>query len=62
MKIGVTGASGLVGFNFCELAQTNGDELNILIRKDADYLDRINAKRFYGDLNDLEVINQSPAP
>ena len=56
MKIGVTGASGLVGFNFCELAQTNGDELNILIRKDADYLDRINAKRFYGDLNDLEVL------
>ena len=35
MKIGITGASGLVGFNFCEKALSKGDSLNILIRKDS---------------------------
>ena len=47
MRIGVTGASGLVGFNFCELAQSKKNHLNILIRKDIDYLKKIKAKKFY---------------
>ena len=58
MKIGVTGASGLVGFNFCELAQVNGNQLNILIRKDIDYLKKINAKKFYGNLDDIETLEK----
>lgn len=58
MRIGVTGASGLVGFNFCELAQLNGNQLNILIRKDIDYLKKINAKKFYGNLDDIETLEK----
>ena len=58
MRIGVTGASGLVGFNFCELAQSNGNQLNILIRKDIDYLKKINAKKFYGNLDDIETLEK----
>lgn len=58
MRIGVTGASGLVGFNFCELAQLNGNQLNILIRRDIDYLKKINAKKFYGNLDDIETLEK----
>ena len=55
MKIGITGASGLVGFNFCEKALSKGDALNILIRKDSYSTDNIKAQKFYGDLNDTNV-------
>ena len=58
MRIGVTGSSGLVGFNFCKEAQKNNDRLNILIRKDTDYLKQIDAKVFYGDLNNKEVLDK----
>ena len=58
MRIGVTGASGLVGYNFCKLAQSKGDKLNILIRKDVDYLDKINAERFYGNLNNKKTLEK----
>ena len=58
MKIGVTGSSGLVGFNFCVEALKNNDSLNILIRKDTDYLKQIDAKVYYGDLNDIKVLNK----
>ena len=43
MRIGVTGSSGLVGFNFCKEALKNNDTLNILIRKDTEYLKQIDA-------------------
>ena len=58
MKIGVTGSSGLVGFNFCVEALKNNDSLNILIRKDTDYLKQIDAKVYYGDLNDIKVLDK----
>ncbi len=58
MRIGVTGASGLVGFNFCELAQSKKNHLNILIRKDIDYLKKIKAKKFYGTLDDIETLEK----
>ena len=58
MKIGVTGSSGLVGFNFCVEALKNNDSLNILIRKDTDYLRQIDAKVYYGDLNDIKVLDK----
>ena len=58
MRIGVTGSSGLVGFNFCKEALKNNDSLNILIRKDTNYLKQIDAKIFYGDLNDKEVLDK----
>ena len=38
MRIGVTGASGMVGINVCKEILSNGDELNILIREDVSYL------------------------
>ena len=38
MKIGVTGASGLVGYNVCKEILANGDSLNLLIREDVSYL------------------------
>ena len=56
MKIGITGASGLVGFNFCEKALSKGDSLNILIRKDSYATDNIKAQKFYGDLNNTNVL------
>ena len=56
MKIGITGASGLVGFNFCEKALSKGDSLNILIRKDSYSTDNIEAQKFYGDLNNTNVL------
>ena len=58
MKIGVTGSSGLVGFNFCVEALKNNDSLNILIRKETDYLKQIDAKVYYGDLNDIKVLDK----
>lgn len=58
MKIGVTGSSGLVGFNFCVEALKNNDSLNILIREDTEYLKQIDAKVYYGDLNDIKVLDK----
>jgi len=58
MRIGVTGSSGLVGFNFCKEALGHNDKLNILIRSDADYLNQLGAETFYGDLNDKKVLDE----
>ena len=58
MKIGVTGSSGLVGFNFCVEALKNNDSLNILIREDTEYLRQIDAEVYYGDLNDIKVLDK----
>ena len=58
MRIGVTGSSGLVGFNFCKEALKNNETLNILIRKDTEYLKQIDANIFYGDLNDKKVLDE----
>ena len=58
MKIGVTGSSGLVGFNFCVEALKNNESLNILIREDTEYLRQIDAKVYYGDLNDIKVLDK----
>ena len=58
MKIGVTGSSGLVGFNFCVEALKNNDSLNILIREDTEYLRQIDAEIYYGDLNDIKVLDK----
>ena len=56
MKIGVTGASGLVGYNVCKEILANGDSLNILLREDVSYLKGLKCKKFYGDLNNLKSI------
>ena len=58
MKIGVTGASGLVGYNVCKEILANGDSLNILLREDVSYLKGLKCKKFYGDLNNLESIEK----
>ena len=54
MKVGVTGASGLVGYNVCKEILANGDSLNVLIREDVSYLKDLKCKKFYGDLNNLD--------
>ena len=56
MKIGVTGASGFVGYNVCKEILANGDSLNLLIREDVSYLKDLKCKKFYGDLNNLKSI------
>ena len=56
MRIGVTGASGMVGINVCKEILRNGDELNILIREDVIYLDGLSCNKFYGDLSDIDTL------
>ena len=58
MRIGVTGASGMVGINVCEEILSNGDELNILIREDVSYLDGLSCNKFYGDLSDIDILEK----
>ena len=58
MKVGVTGASGLVGYNVCKEILANGDSLNVLIREDVSYLKDLKCKKFYGDLNNLKSIEE----
>ena len=59
MRIGVTGASGMVGINVCKEILSNGDELNILIREDVSYLDGLSCNKFYGDLSDIDTLEKS---
>ena len=56
MRIGVTGSSGLVGYNFCKEALKNGDKLNILLRKDTDYTNKLDSKKYYGDLDNKPIL------
>ena len=58
MRIGVTGASGMVGINVCKEILSNGDELNILIREDVSYLDGLSCNKFYGDLSDIDTLEK----
>ena len=58
MRIGVTGASGMVGINLCKEILSNGDELNILIREDVSYLDGLSCNKFYGDLSDIDILEK----
>ena len=58
MRIGVTGASGMVGINVCKEILRNGDELNILIREDVNYLDGLSCNKFYGDLSDIDTLEK----
>ena len=58
MRIGVTGASGMVGINVCKEILRNGDELNILIREDTSYLDGLSCNKFYGDLSDIDTLEK----
>jgi len=58
VRIGVTGASGMVGINLCKEILSNGDELNILIRKDVSYLDGLSCNKFYGDLSDIDTLEK----
>ena len=58
MKIGVTGASGMVGINVCKEILRNGDELNILIREDVSYLSELPCNKFYGDLSDIDTLEK----
>ena len=58
MKIGVTGASGMVGINVCKEILSNGDELNILIRENVSYLDGLSCNKFYGDLSDIDTLEK----
>ena len=53
MKIGVTGASGLVGYNVCKEILAYGDSLNLLISEDVSYLHDFNCNKCFGDLNNL---------
>ena len=58
MRIGVTGASGMVGINVCKEILRNGDELNILIREDVSYLGELPCNKFYGDLSDIDTLEK----
>ena len=58
MKIGVTGASGMVGINVCNEILRNGHKLNILLREDVDYLDKLDCNKFYGDLNNINTLEK----
>ena len=58
MRIGVTGASGMVGINVCKEILSNEDELNILIREDVSYLDGLSCNKFYGDLSDIDILEK----
>ena len=58
MRIGVTGASGMVGINVCKEILRNGDELNILIREDVSYLSELPCNKFYGDLSDIDTLEK----
>ena len=58
MRIGVTGASGMVGINVCKEILSNGDELNILIRENVSYLDGLSCNKFYGDLSDIDTLEK----
>ena len=58
MRIGVTGASGMVGINVCKEILSYGDELNILIREDVSYLDGLSCNKFYGDLSDIDTLEK----
>ena len=58
MRIGVTGASGMVGISVCKEILRNGDELNILIREDVNYLDGLSCNKFYGDLSDIDTLEK----
>lgn len=58
MRVGVTGASGLVGYNVCKEILDNGDELNILVREDVSYLSELSCNRFYGDLNSTDTLEK----
>ena len=58
MRIGVTGASGMVGINVCKEILSNGDELNILIREDVSYLDGLSCNKFYGDLSHIDILEK----
>ena len=58
MRVGVTGASGMVGINVCKEVINNGDKLNILIREDVSYFNNLSCKKFYGDLNDIDVLEK----
>ena len=58
MRIGVTGASGMVGINVCKEILSNGDEINILIREDVSYLDGLSCNKFYGDLSDIGTLEK----
>ena len=58
MRIGVTGASGMVGINVCKEVLRNGDKLNILIREDVNYFDKLSCNKFYGDLNDKDTLEK----
>ena len=58
MRVGVTGASGMVGINVCKEVINNGDKLNILIREDVSYFNNLSCKKFYGDLNDIDILEK----
>ena len=58
MRVGVTGASGMVGINVCKEVINNGNKLNILIREDVSYFNNLSCKKFYGDLNDIDILEK----
>ena len=58
MRVGVTGASGMVGINVCKEVINNGDKLIILIREDVSYFNNLSCKKFYGDLNDIDILEK----
>jgi len=60
-KILVTGANGFIGSNLVRRLIEDGNEVNSLVRKTSDlkFLEGVNTKLFYGDINDLESISKA---
>jgi len=57
MKIGITGATGLVGNNLCRKLLEFGHKINVLIRNEKSVAIRnLNVDKFIGDLNTINVL------
>lgn len=57
-RVLVTGATGLVGANFCEIAVERGDAVRALVRskRDADLLGKLGVDLVEGDVTDLRSV------
>ena len=57
-KILVTGANGFIGSNLVKRLVADGHSVNSLVRKTSDlkFLDGVETKLFYGDINNLESL------
>jgi len=59
MNIGITGATGLLGFNILKQLQNKTNySVKILIRKDVDYIKNSDADIYYGNLSDIQSLEK----